>query len=457
MEKNLKILLIDDDKNFLLETLETLRFLGYSTMLAETAGEAKQLIKAEKIDLVFLDIILPDKNGLDFLQEIKTDFPETEVIIMTAEGNKENVLLALRKGAADFLEKPLLPESIRNSIMRTKIFSEKMGKIKQLELKYDALSKLLDEKFGYKIVGKSKTVMNLLTRIRKLAMTDSTSVLIQGERGTGKELVARAIHCSSSRKNNIFYPINCSSIADNLFESEFFGHKKGAFTGAFEDKAGCFETANHGTLFLDEIGDMSLNLQAKLLRVLEDKKIRKIGSHQEIEVDVRIIAATNHDIKKQVKEGKFRADLFDRLNRFNFIIPPLRKRKEDIPILTEYFIGFFAKNMKRKIQPLSSEIKEKLLDYPFPGNVRELKNMIEHALILSENGYLYLQHFPTLLEKEENFEEQDLNLDKNEKQLILKALERTAGHKGRAAKLLGIKNDAMTRRLKKYKISLTAK
>ena len=455
MKEQLKILVIDDDKDFLEEVTEKFELLNYKISSAVIPSDGYNVLSNSEIDIVFLDIIMPEVNGLEFLKKIKSDFPTIEVIMMTSESDKEKIITALRSGAVDFLEKPLTHKKIEDAIARTKVFSEKINAYKKIEKKFILLSNELKSRYGKELVGKSEAIKNVSHLISKVAKSHDTSVLIKGERGTGKELVAKGIHYISVRKDNIFYPVNCSSIPDSLFEGEFFGHKKGSFTGAEKDKSGHFENAHKGTLFLDEIGDMPLNQQAKLLRILEERKIRRVGSHTETFVDVRVVVATNRDIDKMVEHKEFRADLYDRLNRFSIHIPPLRERKEDIPLLANYFATEFSKEMKKPFHKISNKLLNEISNYHFPGNVRELKNIIESAFIHCDGQFLSRKHFPILnsfviLDADDK---NDLNIERNEIRLIKNALKKTGGHQLQAAKLLGIDKSALNRRIKKYKIN----
>ncbi len=327
------------------------------------------------------------------------------------------------------------------------------------------ISKELRGKTGDHIVGESQTIKFVTELMYKAAEADTTPVLITGESGTGKELVARGIHYLSKRKDNYFYAANCSAIPKDLFESELFGHKKGAFTGASEDKTGWFETAHRGTLFLDEIGDMPPLFQAKLLRVLEDKKIRRVGSNKEIPVDVRVLSATNKDIEKQIKENEFRLDLYHRLNTFLIHIPPLRDRVEDILLLWEYYVKFYSGALNKKIKNTDPLLTEKLKQYHFSGNVRELKNLAERAVILCDHGVLKEKHIPALkcdshisecknivCPYSEISPENRFNLSIVEEKLIREALERTDNNKTKSSELLKISWNALDRRMKKYGI-----
>ncbi|MCD4797207.1 MAG: sigma-54 dependent transcriptional regulator [Candidatus Cloacimonetes bacterium] len=455
--KKLKVLILDDEKGIREEIKDFLSLYNYLVDCAETPSRAFEILKSKLIDIMILDIKLPEMDGLEVLKKVKKIQPDLEVIMITGHADMNSVLESMRSGAFDFLMKPLNVEIIRQTIERTSRFIELNNRLEKVESKYSLLKKELQERIGCRVIGKSTEIQKVIQMIRKVAEYDNTSVLITGESGTGKELVARSIHCLSPRKDNYFYPVNCSAIPEHLMESELFGHKKGAFTGAIEDKIGWFEAADSGTLFLDEIGDMPLNLQQKLLRVLEDGKIRRIGTHNEIEVDVRIIAATNQDIKKLIEDNKFRLDLYHRLNNFSIDVPPLRKRTDDIPILVEYYVQFFSEKLKKRISSVSPEIFENLKNYEFPGNVRELKNIIERAVIMCETNVLTsddvslsdikIASKKCISETEDIF---DLNL--MEKAHIQKILQKVNKNKSQAAKLLNISWHILDRKMKKHKI-----
>jgi transcriptional regulator with PAS, ATPase and Fis domain len=335
-------------------------------------------------------------------------------------------------------------------------------KLQHSEDNLHTVSQLLKKVSNHVLIGKSQAIHQIMKLVSKVAVSDSISVLITGESGTGKELVARAIHYLSPRKNHFFYDVNCSAVPENLFESEFFGHKKGAFTGATEHKTGWFEIANHGTLFLDEIGDLQMNLQTKFLRVLEQNKIRKVGSNIDIPVDVRIIAATNKNLQTQIEENNFREDLYYRLSNFVIHIPPLRERKEDIPPLVNHFLDSFAKQLKQPLPTIREEVFKALLNYQFPGNVRELKNMVEQAMILCEDNLITLEHFPVLSKNKnqkpisEDYRHYDLNknIEDLEEKLIRKVLLLTNNDKQKALDYLNISRQSLSRRLEKYHIDI---
>ncbi len=458
--KEIKILVLDDEKVFRQEIKEFLEGDGFTVLTAEKPSEAFQLFNENQVDILILDLRLPEMDGLQVLAKVKEEYPEVEVIMITGHGDMDAVINAMRLGAVEFFPKPFRLLDMRAAIQRTKRYISLNEQLKEISQTYSLVSKDLIESVGNEILGESFGIKQVVDLMGKVAKADNTSVLITGESGTGKELVARGIHYLSSRKKSYFYAVNCSAIPDTLFESEFFGHKKGAFTGANEDKAGWFEVAHGGTLFLDEVVEMQPTMQTKLLRVLEERKIRRIGSSVDIPVNVRIIAATNQDINKLIEEGKFRSDLYYRLNSFVIHIPPLRERKEDIPVLFNYYVRHIATKLGKKITQIDPTIVKAMMNYPFPGNVRELRNMIERAIILSEGGRLTIKNFTGLIAPGEPADstgaigEDIFDLDLIEKIVIMKALERTGYKKTEAAQLLNITRQALDRRLEKYDINL---
>ncbi|MCD4797151.1 MAG: sigma-54 dependent transcriptional regulator [Candidatus Cloacimonetes bacterium] len=448
----LNLLIVDDEKAYRENIEEFFSNSKMKTFSAELPSLAFDILKKNKIDIVVLDLRLPEMNGLDVLKEIKKLYPEIEVIIITGHGDMDSVIKAMRLGAIDFFTKPFRLIEVQNAIERTKKFIYLQKKLNEIKMNYSLVSKELKEKFGNNIIGKSKEIKNVLNLMVKVAKAGNTSVLITGESGTGKELVARGIHSLSDRKDHYFYAVNCSAVPENLFESSFFGHKKGAFTGANEDKKGWFEIASGGTLFLDEIGDMPAAQQSKFLRVLEEKKITKVGSHIEIPVDVRIIAATNKDAKKLITNNVLRADLYHRLSSFEINIPPLRERIEDIPLLLDHFIELFSVNLKKNIEGINKNALEKLMAYDFPGNIRELKNMIEKAVILCDGDKLAAGYFGFADEEYSPEIKDSYNLQSIEKNIIGKALQKTRFNKTKAAELLNITRQALDRRIEKYRL-----
>jgi DNA-binding NtrC family response regulator len=458
MEK-IKILVVDDEKRVREEIGEFLVENKYHVYKAGLPSEAFTILKENKIDLVILDIKLPEMDGISALKIIKENYPEIEVIMISGHGDMTSVIEAMRNDAADFFPKPFRLLDINLAIQRTTRYLNLNLKYKELEKNYSLLSKEIQKNVGHQLIGKSQAMRHVISMMSKVAEVDNTTVLIIGESGTGKELVARGIHFMSKRGSKYFHSVNCSAIPETLFESEFFGHRKGSYTGAIEHKAGWFEIANNGTLFLDEIGDMPLSQQAKLLRVLEERKVSRIGSHEMINVDVRVITASNQELKKMSNEKQFRLDLYHRISSFIIEIPALRERKEDIPLLINYFIDFYAERLGKVIKKVDPNISKELTAYPFPGNIRELRNLVERALILSENGHLKLSDFqlgsvePILKIDNLSTGEEIWDLERAELRLIKRALEKANNNKSKAAELLNISWQSLDRRMKKFEIS----
>src|SRR5579884_91338 len=373
-------ILIIDDEAAIRESLETLlEFEGYRVESTETAAEGLARLAEKNFDLVLLDFALPDRNGLEVLTEIRTRDSQLAVIMITAYGTLDNAVRAMQKGATNFVQKPWDNEKLLADVRAS------VG-LRRVEEENEQLKRALKQRYNFEqIVGKSDAMLKIFDLVGQVASSRST-VLIQGESGTGKELIAKAIHANSPRKNHPFVPVNTGSMPADLLESTLFGHVKGAFTSAISSKKGLFEVANTGTLFLDEIGTMNLDTQAKILRVLQDKKFMHLGGVQELQVDVRIIAATNVDLRQLVREGKFREDLFYRLNVITLDLPPLRQRKEDIPLLAEFFLRKYSDENQRQARSLTIDALRCMVNYSWPGNVRELENVIERAVVLSSGS-----------------------------------------------------------------------
>lgn len=456
----LKILVLDDEKVFREEIREFLENDGFTVLLAAKPSEAFNIFADNEIDILILDLRLPEMDGLEVLKSVKAQYPEVEVIMITGHGDMDAVIQAMRHGAVEFFPKPFRLLDMRAAIQRTKRYINLHTELKEISQTYSLVSKELIDSIGNEILGKTPAINQVIELMSKVAKADNTSVLITGESGTGKELVARGIHYLSDRKKSYFYAVNCSAIPDTLFESEFFGHKKGSFTGANEDKAGWFEIAHGGTLFLDEVVEMQPAMQSKLLRVLEERKVRRIGSSVDIPVDVRIIAATNQDVNKLLESGRFRTDLYYRLNSFEIKIPPLRERKDDIPILLDYYVRLLSQRLGKKINGIDPAISRIMMSYNFPGNVRELRNMVERAIILCDGNKLTLKNFTGLTPSSEQTSptstigEEIFDLDLIEKIVIMKALEKTGYKKAETAQLLNITRQSLDRRLEKYEINI---
>jgi len=460
--KKLNILVVDDEARVLEEIGEFLTSKGYAVYTSASAAGVFEVLEETPIDIIILDIKLPKTSGLDVLEQVKKTWPNIEVIMISGHGDMNTVIEAMRKGATDYFQKPFRLLDINNAILRTHRFIEVNNKLRVAENDLEVLSAKLLENIGSQLLGDSKSMKKLKEKMARVAAAPNTSVLILGESGTGKELVAHGIHYMSKRNKQTFYSVNCSAIPESLFESEFFGHKKGSFTGAHEDKAGWFEIANNGTLFLDEISDMPLNQQAKLLRVLEERKVSKVGSRQSIDVDVRVIAASNQNLEQLADENKFRLDLYHRLSIFTIDIPPLRDRKSDIPMLLDYYTKQYATIMEKEVNGIDKQVIEMLTEHPFPGNVRQLKNMVEKAVILSDSKILQPEHFDSNKQASKAKQETGSNisengnfdLEENEKRLIMRALHESGNNKAKASALLNITWQALDRRLKKYEIEI---
>jgi DNA-binding NtrC family response regulator len=456
MENMISVLVIDDEKSFTEEMQELLQNKGYKAFIANTARQGLNILKSQEIDLLILDIRLPGVNGLDILKDVKVDYPKLEVIIVSAHGDMESVIRAMRLGALDYLRKPFRHVDFQIAIERTHKFLELNRKLQVMEEKTSLISKSLGEKIERDFIGESSKIQEVLSLALTASEFPDTNVLITGESGTGKENIARIIHFASSRKDNLFCAVNSSAITESLLESEFFGHKKGSFTGAITDKKGFFEVSDQGTLFLDEIADMPFQLQAKILRAIEEKKITRVGETDQIKVNFRVIAATNHDIDQLVIEKKFRLDLVHRLNTLHIHIPPLRDRKEDIDPLLKHFVTEFGTKMNKPNLKIDKNLISLLKKYSFPGNVRELKNMTERAVILCKGALLTEQDFPikTGSGPSAGGSNENLTMQEQEVRLLRQALKDHNYNQKAAAETLGITRDSLMRRMKKYNIKI---
>jgi len=385
--KTEKILIVDDEKSILDLLTVVFKKEGYKVETSPSAPKALDLIDKDDFSLIISDIKLPQQSGMDILRHVKEKKPFIPVIMITAYGTIKQAVEALKEGAMDYVVKPFDVDELRIIVAQ----GLERGKLEQENI---LLKKQLREKYSFEnIVGKSKKMKEVYGLIEKIAATDST-VLIKGESGTGKELAARAIYVLSHRREKPFVSINCGAVPESLLESELFGHRRGAFTGAVAEKKGLFEVAESGVLFLDEVGEMSTMTQVKLLRALQDKKLRRVGGTEEIPVDVRIIAATNQNLMKKIEEGKFREDLFYRLNVLALEMPPLRKRKEDLALLVSHFIKKYCQEMGRKTKRIAPEVMNIFESYPWPGNVRELENVIERIVAIEERGIITQESLP---------------------------------------------------------------
>ena len=440
-----KILVVDDEKNIRKMLNRVLSSDGYTVLEADNGLDALKKLKKENCSLVLLDLKIPGLNGIETLVEIRDIDMQLPVIMMSAYGSISEAVDAMKLGAIDYLVKPFDIEELKIIIKRV---------IHQYELKVENIYYREEEekRFNFEeIVGKSNSIGRVIEMIKHVSSTPAT-VLITGESGTGKELVARAIHRNSSRKNNPFIVVNCVAFSANLLESELFGHEKGSFTGAVTKRIGRFEMANGGTIFLDEIGEMDLSIQTKLLRILQEKEFERVGSSSSIKVDVRILSATNKDLKKEIEEKRFREDLFYRVNVFNIDVPPLRERKEDIPLIAEHFIGKYNKILNKRVKKVSVQAMELLLDYNYPGNIRELENIIERSMIMAKDEVIDQTYF-NFINKEKYFEKKG-TLQEVEKELILKYLIQNKGNRTKTAENLGISRRGLLDKIKKYQINL---
>lgn len=451
------ILVVEDKESMAQMLKETLESEGYGIVIARNGQEGIQNIKESHFDLVLTDLKLPKKDGLEILKTSKGETPLTPVIVMTAFGTIETAVKALKEGAFDFITKPFDTDHllllIKRALENQKLHTENI-----------LLKEELTSKYGIpKIIGKSAEISEVAQKVQKVAGAKTTVVLL-GESGTGKELFARALHNLSPRKDYPFVPINCAAIPRELLESELFGHERGSFTGADAKKMGKFELADRGTIFLDEISEMDMSLQAKILRVIQEEEIERVGGVKAIRIDVRIVAASNADLEKAVEEKRFREDLFYRLNVFPIVIPPLRKRTDDIPILVDYFIKKYCTELACKEKNISDEALNILLEYQWKGNVRELENCIERALILCEGTEITPEHISLTrnitVENHfgnlpmhgtlENASKEAVKIAETER--ITRALKETRGNKSRAAELLQVSYKTLLNKIKEYKI-----
>ncbi len=453
--KRFSILLVDDEASQREPIKGFLENQGYVVFSAASYEESVKLFKSNDVDLVLTDYKLKDKSGMEVLGEVKSLNPMVPVIVMTAYGTIESAVNLMKQGAFDYIQKPIDLDELLISI-------EKAAELTNLKAENKQLKQLLSGKFNFEsIVSQSGEIESILSLASRVAPSKAT-VLVRGESGTGKELIARAIHFASDRKDNTFVVVNCASLPETLFESELFGHEKGAFTGADRQRTGKFELADKGTLFIDEIGDIPLNIQVKLLRAIQFGQIERLGSNKTISTDVRIVAATNRNLEDMIKNNEFREDLYYRINVVPIFIPPLRKRKVDIPVLADYFIQKYSLQNNRHVTGISKEAMHALMKYNFPGNVRELENIIQRAIILTRNSIISLNDLPALVSSQEKSESSfnnslnetgDLNIkvEELEKHLIDIAMKQSGGVQTKAAEILNISERMLRYKLKKYK------
>jgi DNA-binding NtrC family response regulator len=449
------ILIIEDERLLSKQLQKALSQEGYFVITSHEGVEGLQIAKRENPDLVILDLKLPDRDGLQVLKDLSGFERMPPTIMMTAHGSVEVAVSAIRDGAYDFIEKPF-------PLDKLKVMVRNALRISELDNSLNAVTKRAQEKYGFdSLIGKSESIKEIMDLFKKLTETDPKTILICGESGTGKGLASKVLHFNGLRKKGPFIELNCAAIPETLLESELFGHEAGAFTDAKKLKKGILEQADGGTVFLDEIGDMSLSLQAKLVKAVEERSFRRVGGNRDITVDICVMAATNHDLKSLVKNGGFRQDLYHRLNVINFEMPSLRERKEDIPLITDYFISYFNVDLNKKINIIPSEVRKTFLHYDWPGNVRELRSTIERAVLLSEDGLLN----PKYVKVEEgdslkvqdgddkmviDIPHDDSSLYKIERKVITKALDLHNWNQTRTAEMLGITREVLRYRMKKW-------
>jgi two-component system response regulator AtoC len=449
-----RILIVDDEKLIRWSLEKNLDEIGYEVASVDQGLQALSIIRSEIVDLVLLDIRLPDVSGVDLLVRIKEQNPDMPVVMITADDTVGTAITCMKSGAYDYILKPFDLEEV--IMVVEKSLAAASLKRECLRLRHEVEAETTHEN----IVGESASMAEVFSLLEKVSKSNATTILLQGESGTGKDLIARAIHFGSERRERPFLVINCAALPENLLESELMGHEKGAFTDAKSAKKGCFEVADGGTVYLDEIGEMKVSMQAKLLRIIENKSFKRLGGLQDIKVDVRIIAATNRDLESFVGEAAFREDLYYRLKVIPIDLPPLRERKEDIPFLVSHFISRFNAEFKRKVKGISPEAQELLMNYDWPGNVRELKNVIERAIILESEEIILPEHLPAELRNGMASERDKrafqlkipphgLSIEKLEESLLRQALMMTGKNQTKAAKLLGLGRDALRYRMRK--------
>jgi two-component system response regulator AtoC len=449
------ILVADDDASIRSLLKQLLSDEGYSVVEATTGTEVVEKVKDVDPDLVIMDVRMPELDGIEALSKLKVSSPKTSVLIMTAFGSSNNAIRAMELGAFDYITKPFELDKISHTVKRVIEYRDLTSEIQVLR---DEISSLVQTE---RIVGNSPAMQEVYKTVGKVAKADAT-VLITGESGTGKELVAEALHYNSNRRSGPIVKVSCAALPETLLEAELFGHEKGSFTGAMTQRRGRFEMADKGTIFLDEIGEMSLPMQTKLLRVLQERKIERVGSSLPIKVDIRIICATNKDLQRQVEQQKFRDDLFYRLNVINIHMPPLRDRKEDIPALVEHFLAKHRYSATAQPAAISEEALKRLMEYDWPGNVRELENVVERAVVLSRGQIITSRELPFGDHDGADHEEEggdEVSVEKSffkksvaqfEKDLIMKALRDANGNRSKAAEMLGIYRRLLYAKIKEY-------
>lgn len=454
----IRVLIIDDDENHAEAVAESLSRVGYECVVASSGQKGVSLIESDSFDIVITDLRMDDIGGLDILHKAKEELPDSEVILLTGHGSINSAVTAMQHGAYTYLTKPLDIKELRTAVDKA---SDRLRLMRQNA----ELRRRLDEKFGYEgVIGNSPQILKIMAQLQQIAPTDST-VLITGENGTGKDLCARAIHQNSRRKSKPFVPLNISALSAGILESELFGHEAGAFTGAVGRRIGKFEYANGGTLFLDEVGEMPMETQIKLLRVLEDGKITRVGANEQISVNVRLVAATNADLKEMVEKGSFRKDLYYRLNVVNIQLPPLRERRGDIPLLIDHFLKEMSSRHGKNVEGISRGARQALMAYDWPGNIRQLRNTVERMLVVDMDGVLDVQDLPEEMAPLGNDRDEPAGtgiprsgadtligrpMVEIEKYYIQRTLELTGGKREEAASMLGIGERTLYRKIKEF-------
>jgi two-component system response regulator AtoC len=442
-----RVLVVDDEQVVRTGIAQALERLGFEVRLAAAGGEGLRMMAAWPAGIVLLDIRLPDMDGLEMLKRLSQDYPETVVIMITGYPNIEGAVASIRQGALDYLVKPFHLDHLETLVAKAQ---------EAMHHRVPAVPPVAEDMAGLAleaIVGQSPAMQTVFAKIKRAAPSDST-VLLTGESGTGKELAARAIHQLSHRKDKEFVPVDCSALVESLLESELFGHVKGSFTGAHQAKHGLFELANHGTFFFDEIANLSLNIQAKLLRVIQEREFMPVGSQNRLKLDIRIIASSNRDLREAIKVSDFREDLFYRLSVIPIHLPPIRERTGDIPLLVEHFIRKYNLKSKREIKGVSASAMKMLSLYPWPGNVRELEHTIERILILEDGDLIQPEHLPSFISGRQGdfqiFSDGELTLEELERRYLQFILRRTKGNRSEAARILGINRKTLGQKIQKY-------
>jgi two-component system response regulator AtoC len=444
-----RVLVVDDESVVRTGIAQALEGLGFEVRLAETGAEGLDLMATWPAAIVLLDVRLPDMDGLTVLQRLSQDHPDTVVIMITGYPNIEDAVASIKQGALDYLVKPFHLSHLESLVAKAQeTLHHRVAAPPVLDEEHAAMS--LEA-----LVGKSPAMQTVFAKIKRAAPSDST-VLLTGESGTGKELVARAIHQLSMRRDMEFVPVDCSALVESLLESELFGHVKGSFTGAHQTKHGLFELANHGTFFFDEIANLSLNIQAKLLRVIQEREFMQVGNQKRHKLDIRIIASSNRDLREAIKAGDFREDLFYRLSVIPIRLPPLRERTGDIPLLVDHFIRKYNQKSKREVKGVSAAAMKMLSLYPWPGNVRELEHTIERILILEDGDLIQPEHLPSFISGRQGdfqvFSDGELTLEELERRYLQFILRRTKGNQSEAARIMGINRKTLGQKIQKYNL-----